>query len=140
MGSNENHFNVSLIVRDKVTRQCPQATAFLKRSESRSGIEPRSFSLTALPLGQTGSGDALAYTHMGDTARMTIGSTAAHAHNNFSFFFVIPLPLLIHVCVYGIYTPLSATQSALRLVTLNYKTQEELHRRKKINEIIIIRG
>ena len=23
MGSDENHFNVSLIVRDKVTRQCP---------------------------------------------------------------------------------------------------------------------
>ena len=28
MGSNESHFNVSLIVRDKVTRQCPQATTF----------------------------------------------------------------------------------------------------------------
>ena len=26
MGSGENHFNVSLIVRDKVTRQCPQNT------------------------------------------------------------------------------------------------------------------
>ena len=24
MGSDESHFNVSLIVRDKVTRQCPQ--------------------------------------------------------------------------------------------------------------------
>ena len=24
VGSNESHFNVSLIVRDKVTRQCPQ--------------------------------------------------------------------------------------------------------------------
>ena len=29
--ANERHFNVSLIVRDKVTRQCPQTTAFLKR-------------------------------------------------------------------------------------------------------------
>ena len=26
MGSNESHFNVSLIVRDEVTRQCPQTT------------------------------------------------------------------------------------------------------------------
>ena len=43
MGSDESHFNVSLIVRDKVARQCPQITTFLKRKESRSGIEPRSF-------------------------------------------------------------------------------------------------
>ena len=34
-------------VMDKVTRQCPQTTTFLKRKESRSGIEPRSFSLPA---------------------------------------------------------------------------------------------
>ena len=27
---------------DKVTRQCPQTTTFLKREVSRSGIEPRS--------------------------------------------------------------------------------------------------
>ena len=33
MGSDENRFNVSLIVRDKVTRQCPQTTTFLKRKE-----------------------------------------------------------------------------------------------------------
>ena len=26
MGSNKSHFNVSLIVRDKVTRRCPQTT------------------------------------------------------------------------------------------------------------------
>ena len=31
MGSDESHFNVSLIVRDEVTRQCPQTTTFLKR-------------------------------------------------------------------------------------------------------------
>ena len=37
---------------DKVTRQCPQTTRFLKKKESRNGIEPRSF---RLPLGQTGS-------------------------------------------------------------------------------------
>ena len=35
MGSDESHFDVSLIVRDKFTRQCPQTTTFLKRRESR---------------------------------------------------------------------------------------------------------
>ena len=50
MGNDESHFNVSLIVRDKVTRQCPQTTTFLKRKESRSGIEPRSFRLPAYRL------------------------------------------------------------------------------------------
>ena len=35
---------------DSVTGQCPQTTPFLKRKESRSGIEPRSFRLpTARP-------------------------------------------------------------------------------------------
>ena len=48
MGSDENHFNVSLIVRDKVTRQCPQTTTFLKRKESRT--EPRSLGLPAYRL------------------------------------------------------------------------------------------
>ena len=47
MGSDESHFNVSLIVKDKVTGQCPQTTTFLKRKESRSGIEPRPFCLPA---------------------------------------------------------------------------------------------
>ena len=37
------HINVSLIVSDKVTRQCP-----LKRKENRSGFEPRSLCLPAL--------------------------------------------------------------------------------------------
>ena len=32
---------------DKVTGQCPQTISFLKRKESRSGIEPRSFRLPA---------------------------------------------------------------------------------------------
>ena len=40
MGGGESHFNVSLIVRDKVTRQCPQTTTL--REESRSGFEPMS--------------------------------------------------------------------------------------------------
>ena len=48
MGSDESHFNVSLTVRDKVTiRQCPKTTTFLKRTDSRSGIEPRPFRLPA---------------------------------------------------------------------------------------------
>ena len=47
MGSDESHFNVSLIVRDKVARQCPQTTTFEEREESRSGIGPRSFCLPA---------------------------------------------------------------------------------------------
>ena len=45
VGSDESHFNVSVEVMDKVTGQCPQTTTFLKRKESRSGIEPRSFRL-----------------------------------------------------------------------------------------------
>ena len=37
-------------VMDKVTGQCPQTTTFLRRKESRSGIEPRSFRLPAYRL------------------------------------------------------------------------------------------
>ena len=47
MGSDESHSNVSLIVRDMVTRQCPQTTTFFKRNESRSGIKPMPFCLPA---------------------------------------------------------------------------------------------
>ena len=35
MGSDESHFNVSLIVRDKVTRQCPQTTTFEEKEEPK---------------------------------------------------------------------------------------------------------
>ena len=48
MGSDESHFNVSLIVRDKITRLfCvwTQTTTFLKRKENGSKIEPRPFCL-----------------------------------------------------------------------------------------------
>ena len=34
MGSDESHFNFSLIVRDKVTRQCPQTTTFEEKGET----------------------------------------------------------------------------------------------------------
>ena len=35
VGSDESHFNVSLIVRDKVTKQCPQTTAFEVKREPK---------------------------------------------------------------------------------------------------------
>ena len=35
MGSDESHFNVSLIVRDKVTGQCPQTTTFEEKGEPK---------------------------------------------------------------------------------------------------------
>ena len=35
MGSDESHFNVSLIARDKVTRQCPQTTALEEKGEPK---------------------------------------------------------------------------------------------------------
>ena len=51
MGSDESHFNVSLTVRDKVTRQCPQITTFEEKGEpKRSRTEvPLLTSLTARP-------------------------------------------------------------------------------------------
>ena len=35
MGSDESHFNVSIIVRDKVTRQCPETTTFEEKGEPK---------------------------------------------------------------------------------------------------------
>ena len=35
MGSDESHFNVSLIVRDKVTRRCPQTITFEQKGEPK---------------------------------------------------------------------------------------------------------
>ena len=54
MGSDESHLNVSLIVRDKVTRQCPQTTIFEEKGEPK-GTGTEVPLLTSLPLGQTGS-------------------------------------------------------------------------------------
>ena len=59
MGSDESHFNVSLIVKDKVTRQRPQTTTF----EEKGGpmrIRTEVYQPNALPLGQTGSRAQLA--------------------------------------------------------------------------------
>ena len=35
MGSDESCFNVSLIVRDKVTKQCPETTTFEEKGEPK---------------------------------------------------------------------------------------------------------
>ena len=35
MGNDESRFNVSLIVRDKVTRQCPETTFFEEKREPK---------------------------------------------------------------------------------------------------------
>ena len=35
MGSDESHFNVSAIVRDNVTRQCPKTTTFEEKGEPK---------------------------------------------------------------------------------------------------------
>ena len=35
VGSDAGHFNVPLIVRDKVTRQCPQITTFEEKGEPK---------------------------------------------------------------------------------------------------------
>ena len=53
MGNDENHFTVSLIVSDKVTRQCPQTTTFEEKGEAKRG--PSAYQPNALLLGQTGS-------------------------------------------------------------------------------------
>ena len=58
MGSNERHFNVALIVRDKVTRQCPQTTTLFKRGElTESNQHLFAYQPNALLLGQTCSHD-----------------------------------------------------------------------------------
>ena len=58
IGSDESRFNVSLTVRDKVTRQCPQTTTSEEKAEpKRIRTEvPLLTSLTnSLSLGQTGT-------------------------------------------------------------------------------------
>ena len=56
VGSDEKHFNVSLTVRDKVTRQCPQTITFEEKGEpKRIRTEVTAYQPNALPLSQTGS-------------------------------------------------------------------------------------
>ena len=55
MGSNKSHFNVLSIVRDKVTRQCPQTTTFEEKEEPKGirTVGPLLASLSnPLPLGR----------------------------------------------------------------------------------------
>ena len=47
MGGDESHFNDSLIVMDKVARQCPQTTIFEKKGEPKR-IRTEVFLLTSL--------------------------------------------------------------------------------------------
>ena len=58
VGGDEIYFNVSLIVRDKVARQCPQTTTPEEKGEPkkiRTEVLPLTNLTNALPLGQTGS-------------------------------------------------------------------------------------
>ena len=58
MGSDESHFNVSLIVRHKITIQCPCIDHDFwreRRAETDSNRGPSAYQPSALPLGQTGS-------------------------------------------------------------------------------------
>ena len=51
MDSDESHFNVSLIVKDKVTRrQCPQTTTFRREMRAEAGIRIEVPLLTSLTL------------------------------------------------------------------------------------------
>ena len=57
VGSDESRFNVSLIVRDKVSRQCPQTTTFEHKGEpkrNQTEVKTEAYQPNALPLGQTG--------------------------------------------------------------------------------------
>ena len=56
MGSDESHFNVSLIVKYKVTRRCWQTTAFEEKEEPKQipAEAPLAYQPNDLPLGQTG--------------------------------------------------------------------------------------
>ena len=47
VGSDESHFNVSLVVSDKVTRQCPQTITFEEKGQPKQ-IRTKVFLLTSL--------------------------------------------------------------------------------------------
>ena len=57
VGSGESHFNVSLIMRDKVTRYCPQTTFFFSLRERGTEADwnrgPSAYQPNTLPLSQT---------------------------------------------------------------------------------------
>ena len=73
LANDESHFNVSLIVRDKVTGQCPRTTAF---EEKRAGVESNrrlsAYQHNALSLGQNRLSQRLRYIgrkHVGSTTQ-----------------------------------------------------------------------
>ena len=56
MSSDKSHFIVSFIMRDKVTRRCPQITTFEEKGEPkwiRTEVPLLIYQPNALPLGQT---------------------------------------------------------------------------------------
>ena len=56
MGSDESHFKVSSIVRDKITRHCPDNNfSRERRAEVDSNQDPTAYQPNALPLSQPGS-------------------------------------------------------------------------------------
>ena len=64
MGSDECRFTVSLIMRDEVSRQCPQTTTFWRerRADAESNRSPFAYQHNALPLGQIGGSRGLLLT------------------------------------------------------------------------------
>ena len=48
MGSDESHFNVPLVVRDKVTRKCPQTITFFEEKGQPKPYRSEAFLLTSL--------------------------------------------------------------------------------------------
>ena len=55
MGSGESHFNVSLLVRDRGTRQCPQTITFEEKGEPKRNRAEALLLISlynALPIGQ----------------------------------------------------------------------------------------
>ena len=79
MGSDESHFNVSLTVRDKVTRQCPQTTTFEEKGEPEadSNRGPSAYLPNALPLGQNVSRMSRFYSHLLFILQRVVGPSPA---------------------------------------------------------------
>ena len=75
MGSDESHFNVSLIVRNELTRLSTS------RAEAESNRSPSAYQPDALPLGQTGSPEGRwwsAYLKFGLVRVTGFGSVTCH--------------------------------------------------------------
>ena len=78
MGSNESHFNVWVIVRNKVIRQCPQTTTFQEKGEPKQIRTEVSLlmNLMPLPLGQIGGGGVEGLAHQNRNTFRT-----SHSHH-----------------------------------------------------------